>query len=409
MDSRYQRPTGTRDVLPPASEQLHEVQDRALKVARLFGYALVDTPILEQSAVFMKVGETSDIVQKERYQFQDAGGDDLTLRPEGTAGMARAIVENGLYNEPMPLKLCYTGPMFRREKPQANRYRQFTQFGIELYGADTPESDAEVIDVAVSLVSELGLENPMVRLNSIGCAVCRPNFRQALLNYYRPLKENLCDDCQRRMDQNPLRMLDCKVDVVYKEKAPTPVDYLCQDCSDHFVRLRELLTAWEIRVEIDKFLVRGLDYYTRTVFELWHDTLGYGIALLAGGRYDGLLGQFQGPDLPAVGFAVGLERLVAAIEMPVRPQKIVYVAHAPNFQQQSLAFARELRKRGLAAQGDLMQRSLKAQLRDAAKRSEIVIIVGREWEEGQVVVKILESGEQNTVSIPQAIQAIEGS
>lgn len=397
MNQQYQKPTGTRDVIGRESWQLSKLVGFCLGIAKNYGYSLIDTPIFEKTPVFLKVGESSDIVQKERYRFTDQGGEDLTLRPEGTASVARAVVENGLYNEPMPLKLCYAGPMFRRERPQANRYRQFLQFGIELYGSDDPKSDAEVIDLARALLSEIGLNAVRVHLNSIGCTVCRPTYREALIRYYRPLVTDLCEDCQRRLDQNPLRLLDCKIDLSYKEKAPKTADYLCAECDAHFTQLQHILRILDIQFDVDPFLVRGLDYYTRTVFEVFDEKLG-AMALLAGGRYNGLLKQFDGPDLPAVGFACGLERLLAASDLMGDDEDTIYVAHAPNYADQAMKLAQQLRGLGLRVEADLVSRSMKAQMRDASKRGRLVVIVGREYDEGHVVLKDLTRGEQKLVA-----------
>lgn len=405
MRVEFQRPRGTQDILPPASLKMEMIRRIAIDVAGKFGYELLETPIFEQTPVFLRVGESTDIVQHERYSFTDAGGMELTLRPEGTAAVARAYVEHGMFSQPQPVRMCYYGPMFRRERPQNLRFRQHTQFGAELYGSIQPEADAEIMLLACDIVEHVGLPDPVIRLNSIGCLACRPRYRESLIDYYRGRRGELCQDCQTRINTNPLRLLDCKVDVAIREHAPDIQDYWCEDCRAHYTQLARLLTDAGRHVLRDPYLVRGLDYYTRTVFEIGHPSLGDQTALFGGGRYDGLATTLDGPELtPAVGFGMGIERLLSAVEknLDLKGQSRIYVAHLPGFEEPSLVLAEHLRHEGLYAESDLLRRSLKAQLRDAARRSQIVIIVGgQEWEQSEVVVKWLADSHQVRVAIDQ--------
>jgi len=387
-------------VIAPESWQFEAMRRLALDLAARYGYDPIETPIFEQSPVFLRVGESTDIVQHESYRFVDVGGDDLTLRPEGTAAVARAYVQLGLATAPQPVRLCYFGPMFRRERPAAGRYRQHTQFGVECYGSEAPEADAEVILLAMQVVDAAGLKDPQVRLNSLGCAVCRPRYREALIAYYTDRRSELCDDCQVRLNQNPLRLLDCKVDVAIRQQAPDIQDYWCDGCRTHFDRLTGILAASGRHVTRDKHLVRGLDYYTRTVFEVGHPSLGDQVALFGGGRYDGLTASLGGPSVPAVGFGMGIERLLSALpEALATPEpRRVYCAHLPGFAERAFLLAEALRRQGIAAEADILNRSLKAQLKDAGRRASVAVIVGgQEWDQGQVVVKDLAAGRQITV------------
>ncbi len=395
-----QRPTGTQDILAPQSWRFEKFRRIALDTAKAYGFDLIETPVFEQSAVFLKVGESTDIVQHERYAFTDVGGDDLTLRPEGTAAVARAYIQNGLYNEPKPLKVVYWGPMFRRERPQAERYRQHTQFGAELYGSEDPAADAEIILLACRVVERTGLKDPDVRINSIGCVDCRPAYRQALIEYYTERRAELCQDCQNRLEKNPLRLLDCKVDVAVRATAPDLSTFWCEACRTHIEAVTAAIGATGRAIRRDPFLVRGLDYYTRTVFEVGHPSLGPNTALFGGGRYDGLTGAMGGPESPAVGFGMGIERMLSALGTALTPdpQRGAYVANLPGFQTHAIAVAESLRGEGFAVDYDVMGRSLKAQLRDASRRAAVVVIIGgEEWERGVVEIKDFSSGEQQAI------------
>lgn len=400
IQPELQRPKGTRDVLPPESWRVERMRRLAVDTATRYGFEPIETPILEQTPVFLRVGESTDIVLHERYRFTDAGGDDLTLRPEGTAAVARAYVENGLYNAPQPLRLFYWGPMFRREKPQAERYRQHTQFGAEVYGSPQPAADADVMLLATAVVEGVGLHHPVIRVNSIGCAVCRPRYRQALLGYYGDRRADLCPDCQERLERNPLRVLDCKVDVAIRQEAPDIADFWCDECRRHLQEVTELVKEAGGDIRRDAHLVRGLDYYTRTVFEVGHPQFGDGVALFGGGRYDGLAQGYGGPAAPAVGFGMGIERILSAVRdtFLAVPVDRLYIAHLPGFQKPAFLLAERLRRQGFNAEGDLVGRSLKAQLKEAARRARIVLIVGgEEWDNGFIVARNLQTGTQDTV------------
>ena len=401
MRTELQRPRGTQDILAPQSWRIERLHRLAFDTARHFGFDPLETPAFEQSAVFLKVGESTDVVQHERYAFTDSGGVSLTLRPEGTAAVARAYVENGLYNAPQPVRLFYWAPMFRRERPQALRYRQHTQFGAEVFGSEEPAADAEVMLLSTRLVSLAGLTDPVIRVNSLGCHQCRPAYRQALVAYYRDREHAICQDCRVRLQQNPLRLLDCKVDVEARAGAPDIADYWCTECRTHLERLVELVQLAGGIIRRDSHLVRGFDYYSRTVFEVGHPQLGEATALFGGGRYDGLVESLDGPQTPGVGFGIGVERLLSALgdRLPVASAAGCYVAHRSGYATEAFALAQQLRQQGLVCYSDLMGRSLKAQIRDAGRRAGAVVIVGAEAvEPGQVMVRDLATGEQEAIA-----------
>ena len=398
----FQTARGTRDILAPESWQFEALRRLALDWAGRYGYELLETPIFEQSPVFLRVGESTDIVQHESYRFTDAGGDDLTLRPEGTAAAARAFVQHGMASAAsQPLRWCYYGPMFRRERPQAGRFRQHTQFGAELYGSESALADAEVMLLAANVVDAAGLTRPEIRVNSIGCSKCRPRYREALMEFFEERKEALCLDCQRRLSQNPLRLLDCKRDVQIRQDAPDLKDFWCEDCQAHMAQVLEAVGASGYAISRDRHLVRGLDYYTRTVFEVGHPTLGDRVALLGGGRYDGLTAALGGAPVPAVGFGMGVDRLLSALPKPlpkINPER-VYLANLPGFETAAFQLALSLRHDGIGAESDLLGRSLKAQLKAAGRRARLALIVGgHEWEEGLVAVRHLQRGQQEIVT-----------
>ncbi|MDA8205431.1 MAG: histidine--tRNA ligase [Thermaerobacter sp.] len=406
----FQTARGTRDVLASEWWQFEAMRRLTLSWAARFGYDPIETPIFEKTPVFLRIGESTDIVQHESYRFIDAGGDDLTLRPEGTAAAARAYVQHGMQNASQPVRLCYFGPMFRRERPEAGRYRQHTQFGAELYGTASPLADAEVMLLATRVVDAAGLKNPDIRVNSIGCEVCRPRYREALMEFFGARKSTLCRDCQIRLTQNPLRLLDCKVDVDLKEEAPDLQDFWCDACRDHIERVMEIVAAGGQSIRRDRHLVRGLDYYTRTVFEVGHPSLGEQVALFGGGRYDGLTAELGGPSVPAVGFGMGIERLLSALPKPLltpTPPR-VYVAHLPGFDAEANQLALKLRDQNIAADCDVLGRSLKAQLKEASRRAKLALIVGgQEWSGNTVTVRDLGRGEQDLVALDEVAHYIK--
>lgn len=403
------RPRGTIDVLPQDIAKWHYLEAAVRDVCDRFGFAEIRTPLIEHAELYMRTtGETTDLLEKETYTFVDRGGRTLTMRPEGTPGVARAFLENGLQNEPLPAKFYYLGPMFRYDRPQAGRYRQHTQFGVEIFGAAGPEADLEVMLTAITFLRGLGLDSLAVHLNSIGCPVCRPAYRQALVEHYEARRDQLCRDCQRRLERNPLRLLDCKEEQCQPHKlaAPSSVDHLCPDCADHFRRLQELLEQFGIRYELDPTLVRGLDYYTRTIFEIVYDGLGAQGTVCGGGRYDGLLETVGGPALPGVGYGMGLERVLLTLEKENRPlpqargiELFLAAAGSPDDhdlsgQIQKLLYA--LRWAGIAAEADVMGRSLRQQLRYADRRgAKLVAVIGTdELANGSVQIKEMASGRE---------------
>ncbi len=402
MQEQYRRPRGTQDVLPEASERLEALRRLTRGVTARYGYGEIQTPVFEQTAVFVDgVGEGTDIVQHERYTFTDAGGVSLTLRPEGTAAVARAYVEHNMATWPQPVRLYYWQPMFRRERPQAGRFRQHTQYGIELVGSEHFSADAEVIAVGVRILAEVG-KAPQVLVNSMGDEVCRPRYREALVSYYTDHFEALCEDCQARLRINPLRLLDCKRDVGLKAGAPDIADYWCEACRAHFDGVTALLGAMDVRWTRDSGLVRGLDYYHRTVFEIQDPALGAQSTLIGGGRYDGLANRVGAAGrTPGVGFGAGAERLLLTLppEYGQNRRPRVFVARVGDGQDAFLC-AEQIRRAGLAADVDVMGRSLKAQMKDAARRAAWVVIAGgREWAEGRAPVRDLASGSTEEVAL----------
>ena len=351
------RPKGTNDFLPGESEKWQYIEQLCRQVCAEYGYREIRLPIFEHTEVYLRsVGETSDIVEKEMYSFEDKGLTHVTLRPEGTAGTVRAFLENRLYADPQPTKLYYMGPMFRYDKPQAGRYRQFNQFGIEVFGADHASIDAEVITLAVEIFKRLGLTGLSVKINTVGCAECRPKHMEELKTYFRQYEDKLCDTCRDRLERNPLRILDCKEDGCKEvaKGAPTTIEAACDSCSTHFNQLLEYLDAVGIRYEIDTNLVRGLDYYVRTAFEVVINSVGSAQnALCGGGRYNGMVEQFGGDDLPGIGYAMGMERLLLTlkeqgIELPVSKHPDVYIAPLGDAaQKEAFILTQALRSKGI--------------------------------------------------------------
>lgn len=310
-------PRGTKDILPGAVNGWRYVESVLRDVCREFNYQEIRTPIFEHTELFQRgIGDGTDVVDKEMYTFNDRSGRSITLRPENTAAVVRSFVENKLYAEPMPLKVFYIGPMFRYDRPQAGRMRQFHQFGVEAMGSPSPVVDAETILLAITVLKRLGLKDLKLKINSVGCPKCRPQHRTLLQDYFRPHLSELCEDCQSRFDRSPLRILDCKVDhdKPFMAGAPKITDSLCEECHDHFEMVKKLLDEAGVDYEVDSTLVRGLDYYTKTAYEVQYSPLGAQSAIGGGGRYDGLVEELGGPSTPGVGFAMGLERIILALE-----------------------------------------------------------------------------------------------
>ncbi|MFU8796111.1 MAG: histidine--tRNA ligase [Dehalococcoidia bacterium] len=409
MSSLYKAPRGTFDILPEEHVYWKYAEEKAVFWCRLYGYRPLSMPIFEDAQVFTRtVGGGTDIVDKEMYIFQDKGGQDLALRAEGTAPVCRAYLEHGMFNLAQPVKLYYIGPAFRYERPQAGRYRQHHQFGYEALGEADPVLDAEVIEMAWRLFLSLGLPGVSIQLNSIGCKSCRPGFLEVLKQHYSVRAENVCPDCRGRLARNPLRLLDCKKDYCgsLAEAAPKTLDYICDDCRSHFESVRDYLGRLGIPFHLNHRLVRGLDYYTRTVFEVEPEEMGGQSSLGGGGRYDDLIETLGGRPTPAVGFAAGLERIVLNLkkanqDIPPLPGPVAYVAYlGQEAKSEAIRLASELRKDGLAVIMATGDKSLKAQMRHAdSLGSAYVVILGKEEIQNRTaVVRNMSSGEQLTVA-----------
>lgn len=411
-------PRGTKDILPQDSGYWQYVEGVIRDICRLYAYQEIRTPIFEHTELFLRgIGETTDIVEKEMYSFTDRGKRNITLRPENTAAVVRSYLENKLYAT-MPLaKLFYVGPMFRYDRPQAGRYRQFHQFGIEAIGTQNPGVDAEIIMLAVQFLQRLGLQELVLHINSVGCPDCRPVYRTKLQDFLRDKLPELCPDCQSRFERNPMRILDCKNETCTRlsQGAPQMADCLCESCDSHFEQLKQLLTAAGIHYQLNPRLVRGLDYYTKTAFEIQYAPLGAQSAVCGGGRYDGLIGECGGQPTPAIGFAVGLERVLLALEkqnlLPPVPADIDVFIAAMGEDAQTMAFRLlcDLRKQGLRADMDYLGKSLKAQMKQANRYpAKFVAIIGEEEvAQEKVMVKNMQTGEQLLVPLPQVYEKLQ--
>jgi len=417
---RFRRPKGTEDILPDRSGYWQFLEDRIRDFMSRFGYREIRTPIFEETELFVRsVGEGSDIVTKEMYVFQDRGGRWMALKPEGTAPVIRAYLEHGLHQQGGLVKLFYLSPIFRYEKPQAGRYRQSHQFGVEAIGSGEPSLDVEVIDLAVSIYKEVGLSDFFLLVNSVGCPRCRPAYREALLKFARTHRDQLCEDCRRRMEINPLRILDCKEEGcrAVTAQAPALPDYLCPDCREHFGEVQRGLQDLDISYRVEPRLVRGLDYYTRTAFEIVHSGLGAQNAIGGGGRYDGLVEELGGPPTPAVGFAGGMERTLLALEaegkLPERDERVeAFVVYVDDLGKGVFPkVLSQLRKAGVKADGTYTARSLKAQLRQANRRGArcAVILGGEELRQGKAVVRDMGRSEQEEVPLEQVLGFVRGT
>jgi histidyl-tRNA synthetase len=411
---RFQRIKGTRDILPEEAGKWQAAEAIIHQVMARFGFSEMRTPIFEETEVFARgIGQLTDIVSKEMYTFVDRGEKSLTLRPELTAGVVRAFIENNLGKKQPVNKLYYIGPTFRQENPQAGRLRQFHQFGAEIFGAPDPAADVETIMLAIAVYHAFQIDRFSVKLNSVGDAVCREPYKNTLREYLRPRFERLCQTCQQRFEKNPLRILDCKEAGCRAETAEAPklFDNLCEDCRRHFTRVRQLLGAAGITYDLDFRLVRGLDYYTRTAFEIISDQLGAQDALCGGGRYDLLVEELGGEPTPAVGFAAGVERLLMALEKiawqpAVEQSPMVFIAPLGEpAVEWAMPVAQQLRQEGLAVEVDLLSRGLKAQLREANRRqARFAIIIGDNELQAQcATVRDLQSSLQSEVAFGELI------
>lgn len=411
MELITQAPRGTQDVLPQDSYRWQYIERTALSVAEDFGFREIRTPVFEHTNLFLRsVGETSDVVQKEMYTFEDKGGRSITLRPEGTAGAARATLEHGLLNGALPVKVSYITSCYRYEKSQKGRYREFHQFGVECFGAAAPQADAEVISLAMQVTKTLGLKGLALHINSIGCPTCRARYSQALREYFGAHREELCETCLGRLERNPMRILDCKSPVCHKIAADAPLmlDYLCEDCRAHFETVKQCLDAAQVSYEIDPHIVRGLDYYTRTVFELVAEN---GLVVAGGGRYDGLVQELGGAPQPGLGFAIGLERLLMVMEeqqctFPEPPVCDLYlVSMGAAAAQRCFVLASRLREGGVAVECDIVGRSLKAQMKYADKLgARYTIVVGdTELETGVAQLKNMATGQTEDIRLDDSL------
>lgn len=404
----YQKPKGTQDFLPGTVEKWQYIESVARNICEKFNYREIRTPIFEQTELFQRgVGETTDIVEKEMYTFIDKGDRSMTLRPEGTAGVVRAYVENKLYGSPDVTKLYYIGPMFRYEQPQAGRYRQLHQFGIEAFGSEDPAIDAEVIALGYMFYEEIGLKDVVVELNSVGNASSRAAYRETLQSFLKPMLPSLCKDCQSRFERNPLRILDCKVDQEKFADAPSILDSLDDECRSHFETVQSLLTKMGIKYELNHRLVRGLDYYTHTAFEYKAGGIGAIDTIGGGGRYNGLVKAIGGPDEPGVGLGLGLERALLVLEsqkvdVPGRePLDVYLVGLGEAASEETVRLLFELRRAGIRADRDYQGRKIKAQMKSADRmQARYAAILGdNELAQGVITLKNLATGDQETVSL----------
>lgn len=393
---------GTKDILPNEMPIWHFMEKKAEEVFTAYGAKEIRTPIFEATELFARgVGDTTDIVNKEMYTFEKSDRS-LTLRPENTAGVVRSFIENGMHRLSAPVKLWYKGPMFRYERPQAGRQRQFHQVGVEVFGIKQATADAEVILMAVDYLKALGLNDLTVELNSLGCPKCREEFKQRLKDVIRPYLPQLCEDCQTRFEKNPLRLLDCKspeCQEIYSKpeiQAVIQGDFICEECSSHFEELKSYLDVLGIKYERNKLLVRGLDYYNRTVFEIKSNNLGSQNAVCGGGRYDSLVKNLGGEDTPAIGFAMGMERLASLLGEKQEERLTAYVVS--NNTLEAVKLTQELRQKGISCEFDLTNKKFVKQIEKASKVSKYAVIIGEdEIAKNEVTVKNLDSGEQKIV------------
>ncbi len=406
----YQVPRGTSDILPQEQACWRYIEQKVAEIAQLYGYERLDAPTFEDTKLFARsVGEDTDIVKKEMYTFEDRGGSRLTLRPEGTAPVCRAYLEHGLHNLPQPVKLYYIASIFRYERPQAGRYRQHYQFGYEAIGDDDPALDGEVIDMAWRFLASVNLRKMTLQLNSIGCKKCRPDYIATLKGYYADHTQELCPDCKARLGRNPLRLLDCKKPSCQQisDSAPRSIDYLCPECAEHFKQLKRYLQLLDLPFVVNHQLVRGLDYYTRTVFEIQPEGGGAQSTLVGGGRYDDLIEELGGKPTPALGFAAGIERIILNLKkqkvaIPTLPKPQVFIASlGDEAKDTAIKLASALRGAGIGVIEALGDKSLKAQLRQANNLGvRYAVIIGEEEvKAGTVILRDMTSAEQKTIPI----------
>ena len=404
---------GTEDVLPKQSYRWQFVENIMREEARAYGFKEIRTPVFEHTELFARgVGQTTDVVQKEMYTFDTKGGESVTLRPEGTAGAARAVLEHSLEQDGLPIKASYFVSCYRYEKPQAGRLREFHQFGIEEYGTQAPAADAEIICLAQSVLDRLGLSQVHLEINSIGCPECRAKYNQALKEYFTQYKDRLCPTCLTRLEKNPMRLLDCKSpeDKEIAKDAPKITDYLCEECEAHFTEVKKYLDAAGVEYTVNPTIVRGLDYYTKTVFEFVTDCIGAQGTVCGGGRYDGLIEELGGKHMPSLGFAMGMERLLMVmdaqkIEIPDNDKTALYIATMGDAAKvKAFELLRQVRECGLIAETDVVGRGLRAQMKYADKigAKYSVVLGDNEIEENKARVKNMETGEQTELALDES-------
>ncbi len=414
MDLQAVAVKGTQDVLPANAHKWQYIEKTAADAAARFGFREIRTPVFEKTELFERsVGDTTDVVQKEMYTFNDKGGRSITLRPEGTAGAMRSVLEHGLFNDALPVKAFYTTSCYRYEKPQAGRLREFHQFGVECIGAPSPVADAEIILLGNAILTELGIKDISLQINSIGCPTCRAAYKNALKSYFEDRKDELCDTCKDRLERNPMRILDCKSPVCQAvcKDAPVILDYLCDECSAHFETVKTLLDTAGLSYTVNPGIVRGLDYYTKTVFEFISSQIGAQGTVCGGGRYDGLAKELGGPDLPSLGFAMGLERILMVMEnqncpFPDPEPVDLYIAPMGDAAQaQAVLLCNTLRQEGFKAITDLNNRGLKAQMKYAGKiGAKFSLVLGdNELNEKIARLKNMKTGEQREVVFPDGV------
>jgi len=417
--NKFQVPRGMRDILPEDQIYWERIKEVVKNLAKSYGFGFLETPILEGTELFIKgTGQYTDIVEKEMYTLRTKGGDKLTLRPEFTPAIIRAYLENGLSALPHPVKLYSIGPIFRYERSQKGRYRQSYQANFEVIGEKDPILDAQLIQLFFSISKDLGLKNLITQINSIGCTRCRPNYRRMLVGFYRSRKKNLCNNCQNRAQQNPLRLLDCKESKCIRiaQGAPQIIDHLCDECHNHFKSVLEYLDEAEIPYSLNHYLVRGLDYYTKTVFEIWpEDEQGQQIALAGGGRYDGLVKLLGGKDIPGVGFAMGLDRIVnlmqeREIKINPRTRPLVFLVQLGELgKKKSLKLFEELRQAGLGVTSSFSRNTMKSQLKRADKMgARFSLILGqKEALDETIIIRDMDSGSQATVPLEKVVKELK--
>ncbi|MGP1618877.1 histidine--tRNA ligase [Peptostreptococcus stomatis] len=411
-------PRGTKDIIPAEAYKWNYLEEKFRDLCRLYGYEEIRTPVFEHTELFKRgVGDTTDIVQKEMYTFKDRGDRDLTLKPEGTAGVIRAFIENKMYAETQPTKLFYITPCFRYERPQSGRQRQFHQFGVEAIGSDAPSLDAEVISLAMQFLGEAGLNDLTVSINSVGCPVCREDYNRLLKDYLAAKAHVLCDLCNDRRDKNPMRVIDCKNETCQANIVDIPLmaDHLCDNCKDHFDQLKSYLDEMEIKYVVDKKIVRGLDYYKRTAFEIISNDLGAQSTVCGGGRYDGLVEQIGGPSgYSGIGFGLGAERLLLTLEANgveignPNHTDIFVVTIGDKAKLKSFSILKDLRENHISADKDHLDRSLKAQFKYSNKiNAKYTIVIGDdELDKDKATLKNMETGDQKLIKISELVNEL---